>query len=110
MANSLFSITRWRPVLAALSFVGALFAAETKSALEKNAPGNYNIPLWEEGKVPLARGNGLLDNPFLTVSLPPAGKSNGGRKIGRTNSGANATCGSPGIRPSPNPLRTIKTG
>jgi acetyl esterase/lipase len=77
MATSLFSITRWRPVLAALSFAGALFAGETRSAPEHNAAGNYNIPLWEEGKVPLAKGNEALDNPFLTVSLPPAGKSNG---------------------------------
>ena len=38
---------------------------------------NYNIPLWEEGKVPLATGNGPLDNPFLTVFLPPEGKRNG---------------------------------
>ncbi len=37
----------------------------------------YNIPLWEEGKVPLANGDGPLDKPFLTVFLPPEGKRNG---------------------------------
>ena len=39
---------------------------------------NYqNIPLWEPGKVPMALGTAPLDAPFLTVSLPPAGKANG---------------------------------
>jgi acetyl esterase/lipase len=38
---------------------------------------NYNIPLWEEGKVPLAEGSGPLDSPLLTVFLPPEGKRNG---------------------------------
>ncbi len=37
----------------------------------------YNIPLWEEGKVPLAAGSGPLDTPFVTVFLPPEGKRNG---------------------------------
>src|SRR5262249_628579 len=82
MASSLSSITRWRPALTALSFVGLLFAGETKSTLpEKNGAGNYNIPLWDEGKVPLAKGNGPLDNPSLTLSLPPAGKRNGGSVV-----------------------------
>lgn len=39
--------------------------------------GHFNIPLWEPGKVPLAKGNGPLDNPFLTVFLPPENKRNG---------------------------------
>lgn len=38
---------------------------------------NYNIPLWEPGKVPMSVGDGPLDNPFVTVFLPPAGKANG---------------------------------
>lgn len=38
---------------------------------------NYNIPLWDPGKVPLAAGDGPLDAPFLTVFEPPPGKSNG---------------------------------
>src|SRR5450755_109067 len=81
MANSLFSIARRRPVAAAVLFAASLFAGETNPAPGKNAAGNYNIPLWEEGKVPLAKGNGDLDNPFLTVSLPPAGKRNGGSVV-----------------------------
>lgn len=42
---------------------------------------NYNIPLWEPGKVPLATGNGPLDAPFLTVFAPPEGKRNGSAVI-----------------------------
>src|SRR6266545_2286866 len=80
MTKMPFSITCSRPVLAALLFAGALFAWETKTAPEKIA-GNYNIPLWDEGKVPLAMGNGILDNPFLTVSLPRTGKRNGGSVV-----------------------------
>ena len=38
---------------------------------------NYNIHLWEPGKVPLAVGDGPLDQPFLTVFAPPANKRNG---------------------------------
>ena len=38
---------------------------------------NYNIKLWEPGKVPLASSNGPLDEPFLTVFLPPENKRNG---------------------------------
>lgn len=41
------------------------------------APAHFNIPLWEPGKVPLAAGDGPLDNPFLTVFQPPEGKRNG---------------------------------
>jgi endo-1,4-beta-xylanase len=40
-----------------------------------------NVPLWEKGRVPLATGNGPLDNPFLTVFLPPPGKANGASVI-----------------------------
>jgi len=42
---------------------------------------NYNIPLWDAGKVPLASGNGPLDAPFVTVFMPPAGKRNGGSVV-----------------------------
>lgn len=44
---------------------------------KESAAANYNIPLWEEGKVPLAKGDGPLDKPFLTVFVPAAGKRNG---------------------------------
>jgi endo-1,4-beta-xylanase len=39
-------------------------------------PANYNIHLWEPGKVPLAKGDGPLDQPFLTVFQPPEGNRN----------------------------------
>jgi acetyl esterase/lipase len=55
-------------MLAAVAMAGSLLATA-------NVP--FNIPLWEEGKVPLATGNGPLDAPFLTVFLPPDGKRNG---------------------------------
>lgn len=42
---------------------------------------NYNIPLWEDGKVPMAVGDGPLDKPFLTVFPVGPGKSNGGSII-----------------------------
>ena len=54
---------------------GTLTAAD--KAGDKPQPANYNIPLWEAGKVPQAQGNGPLDSPFLTVFLPPEGKRNG---------------------------------
>src|SRR5580698_2472856 len=42
---------------------------------------NYNIPLWADGKVPLAAGDGPLDRPFVTVFMPPEGKRNGGSVV-----------------------------
>src|SRR5579863_1825522 len=60
-----------------------LFAGAAVS--EKNTPSglivNYNIPLWPEGKVPLAAGNGPLDAPFVTVFMPPENKRNGGAVV-----------------------------
>jgi acetyl esterase/lipase len=64
------------PVLAALSLCGSLMAA---GPVKVNV--NYNIPLWTEGTVPLAKANGPLDNPFLTVFEPPPGKRNGSSVI-----------------------------
>lgn len=61
-------------MLAAVAIAGSLFAADPKAS---KADPSFNIPLWEEGKVPLATGNGPLDAPFLTVFLPPEGKRNG---------------------------------
>jgi len=55
--------------------------AENKMAAEKHPSGNYNIPLWEAGKVPLAKGDGPLDVPFLTVFQPAEGKRNGGSVV-----------------------------
>ena len=48
-----------------------------KSSAAPDSTANYNIPLWDEGKVPLATGSGPLDKPFLTVFLPPAAQRNG---------------------------------
>ena len=56
-----------RVVLACLS-LAMLFAGDKT---------NYNLHLWEPGKVPLATGDGPLDAPFLTVFLPPENKRNG---------------------------------
>ncbi len=63
---------------------GPLLAAPASTL--KNATGdqmivNYNIPLWGEGKVPLAHGNGPLDQPFVTVFMPPESKRNGGAVV-----------------------------
>ena len=41
---------------------------------------NANIPRWESG-VPLAKGTGPLDTPFLTVELPPVQRRNGGAVV-----------------------------
>ncbi len=65
-----------------LALAATLFGAEAKSPTDKPAPGsNYNIPLWEPGKVPLAKGDAPLDAPLLTVFAPPAGKANGGSVV-----------------------------
>lgn len=59
-----------RLLLSAATFVLGLSAAE-------RAPEMYDIPLWPAGQVPLAKGTGILDQPFLSVSLPPESKRNG---------------------------------
>src|SRR6266567_2041644 len=61
-------------LIAALAIAGSLLAANPKSPV---AAVPYNIPLWDEGKVPLAAGDGPLDAPFVTVFLPPESKRNG---------------------------------
>lgn len=66
---------------------GLLLAATAVAATTgKNPAGeqpivNYNIPLWEAGKVPLAAGSGPIDVPFITVFMPPEGKRNGGSVV-----------------------------
>ena len=72
--------------MVALALAASVHAADKKVGGEKTPAAedpaiNYNIPLWEEGRVPLANGNGPLDKPFLTVFLPPEGKRNGGSVI-----------------------------
>lgn len=59
-----------RLFLVSITVAFALFGAE-------RAPEMYDIPLWPAGQVPLAKGTGILDQPFLTVSLPPESKRNG---------------------------------
>ena len=83
MAVSTFPALRWRFLAADPGGLRQLLAAEPPAAdkLGDKSSANYNIPLWEEGKVPLATGNGPLDSPFLTVFLPPEGKRNGGSVI-----------------------------
>jgi acetyl esterase/lipase len=43
--------------------------------------GNIDIPLWPEGAVPDAVGDGPLDRPFLTVFAPPPEARNGSAVI-----------------------------
>ena len=77
LVYSIFMATALRHrLLVTVVFSGALFAAGKGSV-----PANYNIPLWEEGKVPLATGTAPLDTPFLTVFLPPENHRNGGSVI-----------------------------
>ncbi len=64
-----------------LSAAALLPAAENQPGVSKRGardltPPNYNIALWEPGKVPGAKGDGPLDNPFLTVFQPPESRRN----------------------------------
>jgi acetyl esterase/lipase len=70
----------WRPALVLVAAAALVPAAENRSPAEKRgvSPNNFNIHLWEPGKVPGAKGDGPLDNPFLTVFQPPEGKRNDG--------------------------------
>ena len=54
-----------------------LLAAALSFAAFVGEAANYDIPLWDAGKVPGAAGDGPLDAPFLTVFEPPPGKANG---------------------------------
>lgn len=64
-----------------MHFIIRILAWTTAAATCLHAAGrwadNDNIPLWADGKVPLAAGSGPLDKPFLTVFLPPPEKANG---------------------------------
>ena len=60
--------------LPALAIACSLYGADAKIPSAAVSP---NIFLWDEGKVPLATGDGPLDVPFLTPFLPPEGKRNG---------------------------------
>ncbi|MEP6715795.1 MAG: alpha/beta hydrolase [Terriglobia bacterium] len=78
MAASIHSTLPGRCFAAALALSAVLYGAENKSNADKGGfPPAYNIHLWEPGKVPMAKGNGPLDNPFLTVFQPLEGRRNG---------------------------------
>lgn len=61
-----------------LSAAAAFGAATSNSPRTAQAP--YNISLWD-GQAPLAKGDGPLDKPFLTVFPAPVGKRNGGSVV-----------------------------
>ncbi|HEY3837748.1 MAG TPA: alpha/beta hydrolase [Bryobacteraceae bacterium] len=63
--------------LLAAGLLSAAPAASVKNNTGDQLVVNYNIPLWDAGKVPLSAGNGPLDVPFLTVFMPPESKRNG---------------------------------
>src|SRR5258708_25428416 len=69
------AVSYFYKLLSAVALSGTLLAADKQLSV------NYNIPLWEEGKVPMANGTGLLDAPFLTGFLPQDGKNNGGSVV-----------------------------
>ena len=80
MASFCFRTVCRRTIPAAL-LSAALLTARPGSDKKLGFEGNYNIPLWDAGKVLLAQGDGPLDNPFLTVFAPPEGKRNGGSVV-----------------------------
>jgi hypothetical protein len=53
---------------------GLGLAAADKSGTGEKLHLGYNIPLWPDGKVPGAVGAWAVDEPYLTVVLPPEGK------------------------------------
>jgi len=61
--------------------VAVAFLALVPGAGAETLTSHANIPLWADGQVPLATGDGPLDRPFLTAFLPPAGKRTGGSVI-----------------------------
>lgn len=64
-------------MVAGVSLVCAATVFLTAAETAEKPQVNYDIPLWERGKVPGALGDFPLDNPVLTVSLPQPGKANG---------------------------------
>lgn len=59
------------------ALLGVSFALDAADQRASHPSSAYNLPLWPAGKVPLAKGDGPLDAPFLTVFQPPEGKRNG---------------------------------
>lgn len=58
-------------------FVVGVLAAPS----EDPSPPTFNIPLWPSGGVPLAKGEGPLDAPFLTAFPVAKSRANGGAVI-----------------------------
>lgn len=67
--------------LLAIVISGATAFAASTSNPPHTSQAAYNIPLWENGQVPLAKGDGPLDKPFITVFQPPPNKRNGGSVV-----------------------------
>jgi acetyl esterase/lipase len=67
--------------MACAGFLAALTSASAPAHRLRTEPNDTlthrNIALWEDGRVPLAKGDGPLDRPFLTAFLPPEGRGNG---------------------------------
>ena len=74
---SLLVVLHTIPTSLAASSSGGAAAPSENGALTQYR----NLPLWDAGKVPLAKGDGPLDAPFLTAFLPPEGKRNGGSVV-----------------------------
>jgi formylglycine-generating enzyme required for sulfatase activity len=68
-------------VLAALALPLTVLGAGCFAAEPQSLAPYRNIPLWNAGEVPDARGDGPLDAPFLTVFTPRAGHANGGAVV-----------------------------
>ncbi len=66
-------------LLAAVTSASA--PARTLRAEPNDTLTHRNIPLWENGPVPLANGDGPLDTPFLTVFVPREEQRNGASVI-----------------------------
>ena len=62
----------------ALATTSASIDAQNRGVALKTSE---NIPLWPAGQVPLAKGNGPLDSPFLTAFVPREADRNGASVI-----------------------------
>lgn len=83
MPTQSVSCRRCPGILVALIAAVALLVAPAARASAQALPvaGNINIPLWPDGAVPDALGDGPLDSPFLTVFAPAPDKRNGSSVI-----------------------------
>jgi acetyl esterase/lipase len=73
----------WKAIAAGL-LGAAILASAAVPAAQKSAStlkSSQNIPLWPAGHVPLAKGDGPLDSPFLTAFVPREADRNGAAVI-----------------------------